>query len=47
LKKEFNLALKFTLAQSSLFNISCYVMETSTLPLWLCDESYKICTNFI
>lgn len=38
---------RITLAQSSLANLPGYVMQTSSVPVSICDEAKRLCRNFI
>lgn len=38
---------RVTLAQSSLASMHGYVMQSSVIPLSVCDEAEKLCRNFI
>lgn len=47
--KRTNLSMdeRITLAQSSLFSMSGYIMQTVPLLVSLCEETEKFCRNFI
>lgn len=45
--KSLSMAGRITLAQSSLFSIPDYVMQTTVIPVAICEEIERLCRDFI